>query len=122
VLVEIGTVHLMARDEGRAREAFEAALVLNPGVARAHSSLGFMAAESGRREEALEHLRAAVRLDPREHEKLLALGVLLWRRSGSAAARPFLELFVASAPEVLYAREIERVRSRLAANGAPASP
>ena len=113
VLVEMGTVRLMAGEPEPAREAFESALGLNPSVARAHSSLGFMAAENGRADEALDHWRKAMALDPRECEKLLTLGALLWRRGRPAEARPYLDLFVASAPPALYAREIERVRGLL---------
>jgi Tfp pilus assembly protein PilF len=106
----------MARDPGRARESFEAALTLNPGVARAQSSLAFMAAESGHGAEALERFGKAIALDPRENEKLLALGLLLWQRGRRAEARPYLELFAASAPPARYAREVERVRALLAAS------
>ena len=49
LLVDLGTIRLMAGEAGPAREAFEAALAQNPGVARAHSSLGFMDAQIGRR-------------------------------------------------------------------------
>jgi Tfp pilus assembly protein PilF len=108
----------MAGEREPAREAFEAALGLNPSVARAHSSLGFMEAESGRVNEALDHWRKALALDPREGEKLLTLGALLWRRGRPAAARPYLDLFVAAAPPALYAREVERVRGLLT-GGAP---
>jgi arylsulfatase A-like enzyme/Flp pilus assembly protein TadD len=119
LLVGAGTIHVMAGDAARAREAFAAALALNPGVARAHSSLGVLAAEGGRVEQAIEHWRAAVRLDPREHEKLLTFGLELARRGRIAQARPLLEFFAASAPRVAYARELERVRSLLA--GRPSS-
>jgi tetratricopeptide (TPR) repeat protein len=119
VLVHAGTVHLMARDEKRAREAFEAALALNPSVARAHSSLGFLAAEHGRLDEALDHWRKAVALDPRECDGLLALGELLWRRGRPEEARVYLELFVASAPAGPPTRDVERVRRWLAGTASP---
>jgi len=119
VLVDAGTVHLMARDAGRAREAFEAALGLNPDVARAHSSLAFIAAEEGRRAEALDRFKKAVAIDPREHEKVLALGLLFWQRGRADEARPYLDFFVASAPPGPYAREIERARSLLALSPRP---
>src|SRR5207245_3051834 len=47
VLVNIGTVYLMAGDLAHARQAFEAALDVDPGVARAHNSLGVIAAREG---------------------------------------------------------------------------
>ena len=113
VLVDAGTVHLIAGEPDKARQAFEAALAIDPDVARAHSSLAFLAAESGRPREALERFQKAVALDPREHERLLALGLLLWQRGRAAEARPYLDLFVASAPPARYARAIDRVRGLL---------
>ena len=113
VLVDAGTVHLIAGEPDKARQAFEAALAIDPDVARAHSSLAFLAAESGRPREALERFQKAVALDPREHERLLALGLLLWQRGRAAEARPYLDLFVASAPPARYAPAIDRVRGLL---------
>ena len=114
VLVNLGTVHLMARDRERARETFEAALAQNPRVARAHSSLGVMEAEDGRVEEAIDRWKKAVALDAREYEKLLSLSSFLLSGGRSVEARAYLEFFVASAPPALYTRDIERARSWLA--------
>jgi len=98
ILVDVGTVHLMAGERKGAREAFEAALAVHPDVARAHSSLGFLAAEDGRTDEALEHWRRALALDPRERDALLALGALLRRRGRAAEARIYLELAAGEPP------------------------
>ncbi len=114
LLVNVGTVHFMGGDPVRAREAFLAALASNPSLARAHSSLGMLAAEAGGIDEAVEHWRRALALDPREHEKLLGLSFLLWRQGRTKEARPCFELFVASAPPARYGKEIERVRALLA--------
>ncbi|HET7294083.1 MAG TPA: sulfatase-like hydrolase/transferase [Vicinamibacteria bacterium] len=116
VLVHIGTVHLMARDGGRARSAFEAAVAMNPMIARGHSSLAVVAAEEGRVEEALGHFGRALELDPKESEPLLALGSLLWRKGRQTEARRYLELFVAKAPPSRYERELLGVRTWLAHN------
>lgn len=117
VSVTLGTVHLMAGRREAAREAFEAALALNPNVSRAWSSLAMIAAEDGQVPDALERWRRAVRLDPREHEKLLALSLLLSRQGRSAEAGSYLELFVTSAPPSRFGKEIERARGWLAAPG-----
>jgi tetratricopeptide (TPR) repeat protein len=114
VLVNEGTVHLMAGDRARGREAFEAALRQNPSVARAHSSLGFLLAEDGQNGDAIGHWTRAVALDPAESAKLLALAQLLAQRGRAAEARPYLELFLASAPPAVHARDLERVRGWLA--------
>jgi choline-sulfatase len=114
LLVDLGTVHLMAGEAGPAREAFEAALAQNPDVARAHSSLGFIDAQAGLIGPALEQMKTALALDPRECETLLALASLASRQGGAAAARPYLELFVESAPRTPCAAAEGRVRAALA--------
>jgi choline-sulfatase len=119
LLVDLGTVHLMAGEAGLAREAFEAALLQNPGVARAHSSLGFMDAQAGRAEPALAHLKKALAFDPRECQTLLALTSLTFRREGAAGARPYLELFVESAPRTPCAASEPRARALLAGGTPP---
>jgi tetratricopeptide (TPR) repeat protein len=114
-LVNVGTVHLMARDYARARSAFEAALAIDPGMARAHNSLGVIAAEQGHPSEAIERWRRAVEADPRDLDTLFNLGSLLMRRGRSSEARPYLERFLREAPPALYAKDIARVRSWLGA-------
>jgi hypothetical protein len=54
-------------------------------------------------------------LDPGEREELLALGALLVRSGRSTEARPYLELFVASAPAGAPTPEVEQARRWLAA-------
>jgi len=112
--VESGTVYLMAGDRPRARGEFEAALALNPAIARAHSSLGVISAEDNRPAEAIGHWRLALDADPREVEKLLAFADFLRQTRHARDARPYLELFVASASPRRYARELERARRWLA--------
>jgi choline-sulfatase len=114
LLVDLGTVRLMAGQVEPAREAFESALRENPDVARAHSSLGFIDAQSGQGSSALEHMRKALALDPRECETLLALASLASRQEGPAAARPYLELFLESAHRTPCAASEGRVRAWLA--------
>jgi len=91
LLVESGTVRLMAGDEAGARQAFEQALLRNPETARAHSSLGFLAAEAGRTQEALAHWRKALALDPRERTALAALVAYLRRHGRAQEAQVYLE-------------------------------
>jgi choline-sulfatase len=110
IVVETATVHLMAGDRDRARQAFREALAINPGVARAHSSLGVLSVEDGRTEQAIEHWKAATSLDAREHEKILAIGIALDRAGRTAEARACFEFFVNAAPPARYRRELERAR------------
>lgn len=112
-VVEIGTVHLMAGDRDRAARAFQEALALNPAAARAHSSLGVLSVEDGRVSEAIAHWKAATSLDPREHEKILRVGIALARAGRTAEARACLQFFVEAAPPTKYRRDIERARAWL---------
>jgi len=68
---------------------------------------------------ALAHWKKALALDPRECETLLALGAVAWRRGGPAAARPYLELLVSSAPPASCAAGVERARRWLAGTAPP---
>jgi arylsulfatase A-like enzyme/Flp pilus assembly protein TadD len=113
VLVNIGTVYLMAGDLARARQAFEAALDVDAGVARAHNSLGVIAAREGRTDEAIERWRRAVALDPRDYQTLFNLGVTLRKAGRAAEARPYLESYLKAAPPALEGRDIARVRTWL---------
>ena len=114
LLVNAGTVRLMGGDRQGARADFESALALNARLARAHSSLAMIAAEDRRTADAVSHWRQAGLLDPREYRKLLALVALLMRGGRSDEARPYLELFAASAPRALYEQDLARARAWLA--------
>jgi arylsulfatase A-like enzyme/tetratricopeptide (TPR) repeat protein len=116
-VVEIGTVHLMAGDRDRARASFLEALAINPAVARAHSSLGVLSIEDGRADVAREHWNAATSLDPREHEKILGIGIALARAGRTAEARSCFQFFVDAAPRARYRTEIERARLWLRQGG-----
>jgi arylsulfatase A-like enzyme/Flp pilus assembly protein TadD len=113
VLVNAGTVHLVAGDRTRARQAFEAALELDGAVARAHNSLGVIAAEEGRLPEAIARWQRAAALDPADYQTLFNLGSTLRRLGREAEARPYLEAYLEAAPVALESRDIERVRAWL---------
>lgn len=118
LLIHRGTVRLMADDETAARLDFEQALARNPDAARAHSSLALLLARAGRGSDALDHWRAAVKADPREHRTLLESAAILSRSGRYDEARRALELFAVSAPPSGYAPDLERVHALL---GSPAS-
>lgn len=67
-------------DQGReeaARQAFDAALALDPENAAAQANLSFLESQAGRYEEALSHARAAVAAEPEEAVHHYNLGHLL---------------------------------------------
>jgi Flp pilus assembly protein TadD len=87
--------------------------VRDDGLARAHHTLGLLAARQGHDAEAERHFRRALDLDPANYDAMLNLGSLLARRGRGPEARPFLERFVGGAPAPIYARQIERARAWL---------
>jgi Flp pilus assembly protein TadD len=111
--VNVATVLLMGGDRNAARDQFEAALRMNPGLARAHSSLGILDAEERRSTEAVAHWQAATAADPREFETILASGLSLYRAGRTAEARTALEFFIANAPPSRFAPAIDRARTLL---------
>jgi tetratricopeptide (TPR) repeat protein len=124
-LVNIGTVHLMARDYPRARAAFEGALALEPSLSRAYNSLGVVEVQTGHAEQAITLWKKAVELNPREFDTLFNLGDLLVREGRASEARGYFEAFARRAPPALYARDIARVRGWLTtaeANGKGSAP
>ena len=106
----LGTVYLLVRDYPRARAIMEEALVLDPNVSRAHNALGVIAAETGHPDEAIDHWKRAVELNPREWDTLFNLGRQLRRQGREAEARAYLERFVREAPPAQYATDIQRLR------------
>jgi arylsulfatase A-like enzyme/Flp pilus assembly protein TadD len=113
LLVEMGTVHLLAGHRGQARESWAAALAANPGLARAHSSLGLLDLEDQRPLQALDHWKAAVAADAREYKTIFALGLSLAQAGRTAEARTALEFFVAGAPRSRFGKELEHARAVL---------
>jgi choline-sulfatase len=114
LLVDEGTVDLMANRRDAAKAAFEQALQRDPAQPRAQMSLGAMALDEGRDADAVAHWRAAVARDPSEYGRVFALGAANAQRGRPAAARTAFEFFVASAPPAAYAQQIAQARGWLA--------
>ena len=85
-----------------------------PTSAQAHNGLGAVERQPGKRQDAIAHFEAAVERDPRNYDALFNAGSELADDGQFEAARPYLERFAASAPPAFYARDIQRVRERLA--------
>jgi Flp pilus assembly protein TadD len=113
LLVDTGTVRMIANDRAGARKDFELALQRNPELARAHSSLGVIAADERNLPEAMEHWGRAVKLDPREYRTVLGVGSALARAGRTVEARAYFDFLAASSPPPEYAREIDRARLAL---------
>jgi Flp pilus assembly protein TadD len=110
LLVELGTVQLVANRRNDARRTFELAVQRNPGLARAHSSLAAIHVEDGRDAEAVAAWREATRLDPGEYGRIFLLGIGLARAQKTAPARTCLAFFAGNAPASAYGGEIAAAR------------
>ena len=109
----LGTVFLGVRDYRRARAVLAESIALDPDVSLAHNALGVVAAETGNPDEAIEHWKRAVELNPKEWDTLFNLGKLLRQRGREAEARRYIEQFVRGAPESQYGADIRRLRASL---------
>ena len=110
----LGTAYLVLRDYPKAEAALREALSLDADVSRAHNALGVIAVETGRADEAIEHWKRAVELNPREWDTVFNLAKLLRQRGRMAEAAPYVEQFVRGAPASQYAQDIRRLRESLA--------
>ena len=105
----IGTVHLQRGDMAAAAASFTKALELAPSSSRAHAGLGVVALDAGRRDEAIAQWRRAVDLDRRNFDAMFNLATELLNARRAAEARPYVELFVRTAPRAFYGRDIDRL-------------
>ncbi|HEX9365953.1 MAG TPA: sulfatase-like hydrolase/transferase [Vicinamibacterales bacterium] len=116
LLVDLGTIRLMANQRDEARRAFDDAVSRNPGIARAHGSLAAMAAEEGRADDAIAEWRVAAQIDPAEYGRVFLLGVSFARTGRPAAARACFGFIVDSAPASRYEQQIGAAREWLTRN------
>jgi len=115
-LVNLGTLELMAGNRAAARGALEAALELDSFIAKAHNTLGVMAAQEGRIPEAIARWRKAAELNPDDYQTLFNLATTLEKQGDFEGARAHLEAYVRVAPPALEARDIAWARTWLARN------
>ena len=98
---------------GGAAEAFERAVELAPSSSRAHAGLGVVQLREGDRQAAVASWTRAVELDPTNFDALFNLATELVNAGDLAAARPYLEQFVRTAPPAFYADDIRRLSGLL---------
>jgi Flp pilus assembly protein TadD len=108
-LENLGVLALEQGDTAAARTDFGRAITVMPGSARAWAGAGDAAFRAGDRKAAFEAWARAVELDPSNLAVLYSLGVNLSRDGQAAAARPYLERFLRTAPPAQYADAIREV-------------
>jgi len=97
-LENLGMLSLERGDLRTARTYYERAVAVDSRSSRAYGGLGVVALRSGDRDEAVAVWKTAVGLDPTNLEALYNLGTTLARNGEAAAARPYLEQFLKTAP------------------------
>ena len=112
-LENLGVMALERGDLAAARRQFEHAVRADPGSSRAHAGLGVVAVREGHRPEAVESWQRAVQLDPRNFDAVYNLGTTLARDGQADAARPYLELFLKTAPPAFYGKDLKEVEALL---------
>jgi tetratricopeptide (TPR) repeat protein len=113
----IGAARLRAGDTEAARRAFGQSLAANPKWAASYTGLGVVELARNNRQGAIEAWRRAVELNPREFDALFNLATELINDRQNAAARPYVQQFVATAPPAVYARDIAKLRAWLGSGG-----
>ena len=112
-LENLGVMALERGDLEAARRQFEHAVRADPRSSRAHSGLGVVLVRSGDRRAAIESWTRAVQLDPRNFDAVYNLATTLARDGQTDAARPYLELFLKTAPPAFYAKDLKEVEALL---------
>jgi Flp pilus assembly protein TadD len=112
-LENLGMLALERGDLATARQRFESAVRADPRSSRAHAGLGVVALRSGDHPTAIAAWTRAVQLDAGNFDALYNVGVTLARDGQTAAARPYLEQFLRTAPPALYADDLRDVRRML---------
>ena len=103
-LENLGMLALDRGDLAAARTRFEEAIAVDPRSSRAYAGVGLVALRQGSRAAAIEAWTRAVQLEPRNFDALYNLAVTL-ARDDRAAARPYLEQFLNTAPPARYATD-----------------
>ena len=112
-LENLGLLALDRGDVTEARRQFERAAQRDPRSSRAQAGLGNVALKAGDRAAAVDAWRRAVELDPRNFDALYNAGTALARDGQLVAARPYLELFLKTAPPAFYAKDLKDVAALL---------
>jgi arylsulfatase A-like enzyme/cytochrome c-type biogenesis protein CcmH/NrfG len=112
-LENLGTLALERGDLTAARQRFAQAIAADPRSSRAHAGAGVVALRAGNRQAAIDAWTRAVQLDPRNFDALYNLGTALARDGQTAAARPYLEQFLRTAPPAFYAKDLQEVEKLL---------
>ena len=112
-LENLGVMALERSDLAGARGFFERAARADPRSSRARAGLGVVALREGDRAGAIQAWKDAVQLDPANLDAVYNAGTTLARDGQMDAARPYLELFLKTAPPAFFAKDLKEVEAIL---------
>lgn len=93
-----------------AEEQTRRSIALDPSLAKAHTTLGVILAQTGRNGEAIDNWRRAVALDAAEFDALYNLVIVLAQSGREDDARAYAREFAARAPAAQYGAAVEEMR------------
>jgi len=108
-LENLGVMALERGDLNAARGYFDRAVRADPRSSRAHGGLGVVALRQGDRRGAIDAWKRAVELDPTNFDAVYNAGTTLARDGQIDAARPYLELFLKTAPPAFFEKDLKEV-------------
>ena len=117
----VGTLQLQARDFGAAEKSLRRALEIDPRLAGAHTALGVVLSETGRKDGAIEEWKIAVR-DGKDLDALYNLTIELAAAGRMNDARVYGEMFLSQASVELRKDDLARVRKLLEFDKPPQTP
>jgi tetratricopeptide (TPR) repeat protein len=104
---------MRAGKHDRAQASFRKAIEIDPTSPVAYANLGTDDLAAKRTNDAIDHLRHAIDLDARQFDALYNLGIALYDGGRRDEARPYLELFLKTAPRARYAADVARIEQML---------
>lgn len=116
VQANLGVLYLRMGRRDQAIAMLQRALAADPALANARNTLAVAYAQAGDLRRAVEEWRQVALARPNDPDVLYNIGTALLQLNRPSEAKPFLERFIAVAPE-RYAPDVERVRKMLGQGG-----
>ena len=109
----LGTLDLERNDLHSAGRHFADAVRVDPFSSQAQAGMGVVSLKTGDRRSAIAAWTKAVELDATNYDAMYNLAMALLGDKQAAAARPYLERFLRSAPAAFYEKDLREVAALL---------
>ncbi len=112
-LENLGALDLERNDLQSAARHFADAVRVDPYSSQAQAGVGVVSLRTGDRRAAIAAWTRAVELDATNYDAIYNLAMALLRDNQPAAARPYLERFLRSAPSAFYEKDLREIAALL---------